>query len=357
MRAIMQNKIETIIFYDVDGTLAEPFKAPPHNLLKAIKSLDRAGIKQVLCSGKNKEYLSGLARALGLSATSDIIAENGGVIFDWRRQHMHKVNENSIEVKALKAKISKILKRYQYYEEPKDTIATYFIKDLSKANYVAKQIEEVAAPYGFNVKHYKDGAVDVVNNYIHKGVAVDYYLKHINSADKVYTCGDANNDLEMLTIGTPVTFQGATPEVISLVKERNGHVSEKVGPDGLLHAISKLVFDSHLDAINHMEFIYRDWGSWEVLSTGKGFKVKKMVVNPGSKLSLQKHHYRSEHWFVFEGQAKITLNGKEVMLLTGEDYYIPKGGIHCVANAGESELIIIEVQRGSYLGEDDIIRF
>ncbi|OQB06440.1 MAG: Alginate biosynthesis protein AlgA [bacterium ADurb.Bin212] len=353
----MGKESEAIIFYDVDGTLAEPFMAPPHNLLKAIKSLDRAGIKQVLCSGKNKEYLSGLARVLGLSATSDIIAENGGVIFDWKKQNMHKVNRKSSKIAALKPKISKILKNYQYYEEPKDTIATYFIKDLSKLEEVTKQIKEVVAPYSLDVKYYKDGAIDILNDHIHKGLAVDYYLKNINPTEKVYTCGDANNDLEMLTIGTPITFQGATPEVIKLVKERNGHVADKIGPDGLLQAISELVFNKHLDAINHMDFVYRDWGSWEVLSTGKDFKVKKMVVNPGSKLSLQKHQFRSEHWFVFEGRAQIALNGKDVELSTGEDYYIPRGGIHCVANAGESELIIIEVQRGSYLGEDDIIRF
>lgn len=352
----MHKKSDAIIFYDVDGTLAEPFAAPPQNLLKAIKSLDRAGVKQVLCSGKNKDYLSGLARVLGLGATSDIIAENGGVIFDWKRQKFHRIYENANGLKTIKPKISEIIKKYQHYEELKETAATYFIKDITKTESAAKEIEKKVTPLGFMVKFYRDGAIDILNDSVHKGLAVDYYINNIASAEKVYTCGDATNDLEMLKIGVPITFKGAHPDVVKLVKSRKGHVSEKVGPGGLLQVISKLVFNKHLDAINHMDFIYRDWGSWEVLSTGKNFKVKKMVVNPGSKLSLQKHQYRSEHWFVFEGRAKITLNGKEVILLTGEDYYIPKGGIHCVANAGESELIIIEVQRGSYLGEDDIVR-
>ncbi len=101
----------------------------------------------------------------------------------------------------------------------------------------------------------------------------------------------------------------------------------------------------------------REWGFWEVLTVGNGYKVKKMVVNSGCKLSLQKHFHRSEHWFIFEGTATVTLNGSSLKICHGNDIYIRKEAIHRVANRGRSDLVIIEISRGKYLGEDDIVRF
>ncbi len=103
--------------------------------------------------------------------------------------------------------------------------------------------------------------------------------------------------------------------------------------------------------------VYRPWGSYTVLEEQQRFQMKKIVVNPGAKLSLQKHHHRHEHWVVVTGTARIT-NGDDVFLLyENQSTYIPAGTMHRLENPGVIPLELIEVQIGSYLGEDDIVRF
>ena len=104
------------------------------------------------------------------------------------------------------------------------------------------------------------------------------------------------------------------------------------------------------------EFDQRPWGSYTVLEEGSTFKVKRIEVLPGKRLSYQKHSQRAEHWFVVEGTAKVTLDGNEVTVNAGEAIDIAVGSAHRVENPGDKDLIFIEVQRGSYLGEDDIER-
>lgn len=104
------------------------------------------------------------------------------------------------------------------------------------------------------------------------------------------------------------------------------------------------------------EFDRRPWGSYTVLEEDRGFKVKRIEVLPGKRLSYQKHAQRAEHWFVVEGTAKVTLDDKEITVRAGESIDIPIGAAHRVENPAEENLLFIEVQRGSYLGEDDIVR-
>ncbi len=104
------------------------------------------------------------------------------------------------------------------------------------------------------------------------------------------------------------------------------------------------------------EFDRRPWGSYTVLEEDRGFKVKRIEVLPGKRLSYQKHAQRAEHWFVVEGTAKVTLDGADITVRAGEAIDIPIGAAHRVENPGEGNLVFIEVQRGSYLGEDDIVR-
>ena len=104
------------------------------------------------------------------------------------------------------------------------------------------------------------------------------------------------------------------------------------------------------------EFDRRPWGSYTVLEEDRGFKVKRIEVLPGKRLSYQKHAQRAEHWFVVEGTAKVTLDDKEITVRAGESIDIPIGVAHRVENPGEENLVFIEVQRGTYLGEDDIVR-
>jgi mannose-6-phosphate isomerase-like protein (cupin superfamily) len=100
----------------------------------------------------------------------------------------------------------------------------------------------------------------------------------------------------------------------------------------------------------------RPWGSWHVLDEGDGFKVKRIVVNPSSRLSLQKHQFRAEHWVVVAGTATCTVGGETVTLHPGDTVDVEIGEQHRIANLGDETLVIIEVQRGSYTGEDDIVR-
>lgn len=102
---------------------------------------------------------------------------------------------------------------------------------------------------------------------------------------------------------------------------------------------------------------HRPWGWFESLAMGDRFQVKRIVVNPGGSLSLQSHHHRAEHWIVVEGTAQVTIDGKEQLVSENQSIYIPLGAVHRMENPGKLPMVLIEVQTGSYLGEDDIIRY
>lgn len=103
--------------------------------------------------------------------------------------------------------------------------------------------------------------------------------------------------------------------------------------------------------------VFRPWGSYDSLETGERFQVKRIIVKPGARTSLQMHHHRAEHWIVVRGSAKVTIDGETVFLTENESTYIPVGKSHSLENPGKIPLELIEVQSGSYLGEDDIVRF
>lgn len=103
-------------------------------------------------------------------------------------------------------------------------------------------------------------------------------------------------------------------------------------------------------------FDRRPWGTYTVLDEGPGYKVKRIEVSPGKRLSYQKHSQRTEHWVVVQGSAHVTIEGSEMTVQTGQTVDIALGAAHRVENRGDETLIFIEVQRGNYLGEDDILR-
>ena len=102
---------------------------------------------------------------------------------------------------------------------------------------------------------------------------------------------------------------------------------------------------------------YRPWGHYESLVMGERFQVKRIVVHPGRQLSLQSHHHRSEHWIVVQGTAKVTVDEEVKLVSENEAVYIPLGAKHRMENPGKVDMVLIEVQTGSYLGEDDILRY
>ncbi|MEY3867133.1 MAG: cupin domain-containing protein [Microcoleaceae cyanobacterium] len=101
----------------------------------------------------------------------------------------------------------------------------------------------------------------------------------------------------------------------------------------------------------------RPWGSFTTLEEGPGYKIKRIEVKPGHRLSLQMHHHRSEHWIVVSGTAKVTCGETEEILFSNQSTYVPQCVNHRLENPGVIPLVIIEVQNGEYLGEDDIVRF
>jgi len=102
--------------------------------------------------------------------------------------------------------------------------------------------------------------------------------------------------------------------------------------------------------------VYRPWGSYDAVDSGPNYQVKRISVKPGARLSLQKQQYRAEHWVVVEGQAKVHVDGVDHLLKANDSIYIPVGAVHCLANETDEALHLVEVQSGSYLGEDDIER-
>jgi len=103
--------------------------------------------------------------------------------------------------------------------------------------------------------------------------------------------------------------------------------------------------------------VFRPWGSYDSIDNGPRFQVKRIIVKPGAALSLQMHYHRAEHWIVVSGTAKVTKGTETLLLSENESTYIPLGTTHRLENPGRVDLEMIEVQSGSYLGEDDIVRF
>lgn len=120
--------------------------------------------------------------------------------------------------------------------------------------------------------------------------------------------------------------------------------------------VQRLKAEGRSEASLHRR-VYRPWGSYESLIVGERFQVKRIVVDPGHTLSLQMHHHRAEHWIVVQGTAEVTCEDKVFILCEDQSTYIPLGHKHRLANPGKIPLELIEVQSGTYLGEDDIVRF
>ena len=140
----------------------------------------------------------------------------------------------------------------------------------------------------------------------------------------------------------------ATTDAVLVVPKQH---SEKVKD-----LVAKLKAENRAEATEHKR-IYRPWGYYQGVDAGPRYQVKRIVVKPGGKLSLQKHHHRAEHWVVVKGAAEVTLDGDIRIVHENESIYLPIGSMHRLANPGRIPLELIEVQVGSYLGEDDILRF
>ncbi|MEN3112783.1 mannose-1-phosphate guanylyltransferase/mannose-6-phosphate isomerase [Uliginosibacterium paludis] len=150
------------------------------------------------------------------------------------------------------------------------------------------------------------------------------------------------------TVGVKDLVVVETPDAIMVADKGRAQDVKKI--------VNRIKAEGKTLAASHRK-VYRPWGWYDSIDMGGRFQVKRIVVNPGAKLSLQMHHHRAEHWIVVSGTAEVT-NGDKVLLLSeNQSTYIPLGTTHRLANPGKVPLEIIEVQSGSYLGEDDIVRF
>jgi len=133
-------------------------------------------------------------------------------------------------------------------------------------------------------------------------------------------------------------------------------VSHRHNSQDVKHVVGQLHAHQRTEHTTHRK-VHRPWGSYDSVDAGPRFQVKRIIVKPGAALSLQMHHHRAEHWIVVTGTAEVTVDDKVIILTENQSTYIPLGAVHRLANPGRVPLEIIEVQSGSYLGEDDIVRF
>jgi mannose-1-phosphate guanylyltransferase / mannose-6-phosphate isomerase len=139
-----------------------------------------------------------------------------------------------------------------------------------------------------------------------------------------------------------------TPDAVLVVHKDRTQDVKKI--------VNRLQQDGRSEVTNHRK-VYRPWGWYDSIDNGARFQVKRIVVKPGGILSLQMHHHRAEHWIVVKGTAMVTKGEQTIMVSENESTYIPLGTVHRLENPGRVELEMIEVQSGSYLGEDDIVRY
>lgn len=150
------------------------------------------------------------------------------------------------------------------------------------------------------------------------------------------------------TMGLEDTIVVETGDAVFVTKK--GHSQQ-------VKALVEILKEKAPKYVEEHQTLHRPWGHFTVLETGERYKIKRIVVHPGQKLSLQLHYHRSEHWIIIKGTAKITLDDQEQLLHENESIFVPKSTMHRLENPGKVSLEIIEVQVGEYVGEDDIIRF
>jgi mannose-1-phosphate guanylyltransferase/mannose-6-phosphate isomerase len=133
-------------------------------------------------------------------------------------------------------------------------------------------------------------------------------------------------------------------------------VAHKDKAEDVKQAVAALEREGSSQAVMHRK-VARPWGWYDSVDAGERFQVKRISVKPGASLSLQMHHHRAEHWIVVRDTTKVVRGEEELLISENESAYIPLGVKHRLENPGKTDLEIIEVQSGSYLGEDDIVRF
>ncbi|MCE5195261.1 MAG: mannose-1-phosphate guanylyltransferase/mannose-6-phosphate isomerase [Nitrospiraceae bacterium] len=297
-----------------------------------------------------------------------------------KKQRTNKINDNILEVERFVEKPDiKTAKKYM-------ASGNYFWNSGMFAFTIKTMMNEMKmyAPKIINLM--KNPFDNMINDFIKMpSISIDYavmersekaciipldiYWNDIGSWDSVYDllekdrtgnvkigesiCIDTDNSLiignkKMLTtIGMNNCLIVETDDAVLIAKRGDAQKVKEI--------VKKLKDSKRKEADEHVT-TYRPWGSYTILEEGIGYKIKKIIVNPFAKLSLQMHNRRSEHWVIVKGTAKVTLGDREMLVHENESAYVPKTTPHRLENPGKSSLEIIEIQNGEYTGEDDIIR-
>lgn len=200
-------------------------------------------------------------------------------------------------------------------------------------------------------------------------VPIDAGWSDIGSWSALWDASDKNADGnceigDVLSLNGSGNYINAGSRLVAAVGLQDMIVVETkdvvfVAPKDRVDEIKELIKDmtaKDRPELNHHRVVYRPWGQYDSIDMGDRYQVKRITVKPGAKLSVQKHHHRAEHWIVVRGCAKVTRGEETILLSENQSTYIPLGEIHALENPGKIPLELIEVQSGSYLGEDDIVR-
>lgn len=201
-------------------------------------------------------------------------------------------------------------------------------------------------------------------------ISLDAGWNDLGSFDALWQTGDKDEDCnvfkgDILTHDVKDSYIHAEGRLVAAVGLEKFVIVETsdailVSPRDRVQDVKKIVLQlkakKREESVTHRR-VYRPWGNYETIDLSQRYQVKRITVKPGAKLSLQKHYHRAEHWTVVSGTAIVTKDDEEIMLIENESTYISLGTVHRLENPGTIPLELIEVQSGSYLGEDDIVRF
>jgi len=218
---------------------------------------------------------------------------------------------------------------------PEDSIDYAVMEKSNKVKVVVSEIgwSDLGSFDALSEEYKKDENGNSVDDNL---IAMNSKENFVYTSNRMVTLADVD---DLIIVDTPdallVTKKGSSQKIKDIVHELEGRESE-------LHHI-------HLT-------VYRPWGTYTVLEESEHYKIKRIVVKPNKRLSLQKHYHRSEHWIIVSGTALVTVGENEILVKANESIYIPMGEVHRLENPGKIDVVLIEAQVGDYLGEDDIVR-
>jgi len=279
-----------------------------------------------------KEYL----KAGNYYWNSGMFCFKAGIFLDELEKYSPEIYEKSKEayLNANSEDMIRVLHK-DMADIPEDSIDYAVMERSQKVKVVASDIgwSDLGSFDALADEYERDEDGNTVNDNL---IAMNSKDNFVYSKNRMITLADVD---DLIVVDTPdallVSKKGSSQKIKDIVQELKGRESE-------LHHI-------HLTA-------YRPWGTYTVLEESSSYKIKRIVVKPNKRLSLQKHYHRSEHWIIVSGTALVTVGERETLVKANESIYIPMGEIHRLENPGKIDVVLIEAQVGTYLGEDDIVR-